>query len=376
MRRASATFSESIEPMVHRVVTVQALSSEWEDGLRLLALLSSAEDKQAVERLRLAGLTNIAWVESTALEVGDVLVPQAAKADGIVLFRESDTHHSLLLTNRCNSYCIMCSQPPTKNNDSWLVNEALDVIRHIRVSPATLGLSGGEPLLLGNDLRTILDALSTHHPDTHVEVLTNGRLLGDSDVGPNLLNGLTAKVTWLVPLYGHADFVHDFVVQTPGAFEETLSGLLTLREFQQSIQLRIVLVQPVLQVLPELCAYIGRNLPFVREVALMACEPIGFALANRTHCEVDLLEWTDAIEQSAKTLRRHQIPFVFMNTPLCALPAALWQNAHKSISDWKQVYAEECASCSVKNQCSGLFAWHEQGWKPTKIRAIVKETHE
>lgn len=376
MRRVEASFCEDVATQVHRVVLADELVCGWEPDLQLLVLVKSEDDKQSVKRLRSAGLHNVGWVTADALEVGDIVVPQPNKGDAIILFRESDLHHSLLLTNRCNSYCIMCSQPPTKHNDDWLVDEALRAIRHIRKSPAVLGLSGGEPLLLDLGLRTILEAIAQHHPQTLVEVLTNGRLLSNPEFSQSLLEGLRVNVSWLVPLYGHANFVHDFVVQTEGAFEETLAGLLTLQQYRQPIQLRIVLVEPVLQVLPNLCTFIGRNLPFVREVALMACEPIGFALANREHCEVDLLDWSNNLEQAARELRRHQVSYLFMNTPLCGLPSNLRSSAHRSISDWKQVYADECKVCNAKSRCSGLFAWHERGWKPTKLRAIVEAGHE
>ena len=158
----------------------------------------------------------------------------------------------------------------------------------------------------------------------------------------------------------------------PGAFDETIGGLLALRERRQAIQLRIVLIEPVLRALPELCRFIAMNLPFVREVALMACEPTGFALANREHCEVDLLDWSAILDRATRELSRRRVPFLFMNTPLCALPEHLWSTAHKSISDWKNVYAAECATCSVKDRCSGLFAWHEKGWKPATIRPILE----
>ena len=39
-----------------------------------------------------------------------------------------------------------------------------------------------------------------------------------------------ARCTWMVPLYGHADFLHDYIVQSPGAFDETIDGLLTLHD--------------------------------------------------------------------------------------------------------------------------------------------------
>jgi len=176
----------------------------------------------------------------------------------------------------------------------------------------------------------------------------------------------------MVPLYGAADFTHDFVVQTHGAFEETLGGLLALQRHRQPVQLRTVLIEPVLKALPELCGFVGRNLPFVREVALMGCEPIGYALANRHQCEVNLNEWHDSLIEGVNLLRRHRLRPVLMNTPLCGLPRELWQYAHQSISDWKRVFVAECANCAVKGECVGLFAWHERGWRPAPIVPILR----
>ena len=102
----------------------------------------------------------------------------------------------------------------------------------------------------------------------------------------------------------------------------------------------------------------------------MASEPIGFALANRELCEVDLQDWTQVLTRAVATFKRYGLPVLFMNTPLCALPMGLRGYAHQSISDWKNVFAAECEHCSAKHQCSGLFAWHERGWKPTRIQPI------
>ena len=324
--------------------------------------------------LRNSGLTNVVGVQSTGLCAGDVIASNGVGSTSTVLYRESDVHHALFLTTRCNSYCLMCSQPPTPGDDSWLIERARQVIRHIGNPPRSLGLTGGEPLLLGQSLRLILDEITLFHPSTQVDVLTNGRLLCDVVLADAVLRRKSAMVSWLVPLYGPVDYTHDFVVQSPGAFDQTIGGLLNLHHHNQPIQLRIVLIEPVLQVLPELCAFIGRNLPFVREVALMACEPTGFALANREHCEVDLQSWGKTLEDGVRTLTRHDIPHIFMNTPLCSIPQSLWGEASQSISDWKNVYAQECSSCTVKSKCCGLFAWHENGWKPTKLKAFGGET--
>lgn len=370
MRRVPATTPHAGDQRVRRVVALHELAGEWVPGLRYFVRVESEEEQARVTAIAAAGAPNVAPIRSPALMAGDVISMHANGREAIVHHRATDHHHSLLLTNRCNSYCLMCSQPPTQQQDAWLVDEAIDVVHHMRESPVALGLSGGEPLLLGPRLREVLDVIARAHPATAVEILTNGRLLAQEDLAEQVLEGIPPGVSWLVPLYGHADFIHDYVVQSSGAFEQTLAGLLSLQEHRQAIQLRVVLIEPVLRILPELCAFVGRNLPFVREVALIAAEPIGFALANREQCEVDLADWGETLCRAARMLDRYCVPFLFMNAPLCGLPRGLWPHAHRSISDWKNVYAEECARCSVRSRCAGLFAWHERGWKPTRIHAI------
>jgi His-Xaa-Ser system radical SAM maturase HxsC len=355
----------------HRVILFDELAQEWQQDLNFLVIVASEDEITRVKELNHLGMENIGWIiHSDDLEVNDVILPVESAAGHIVLYRETDTHHVLQVTNRCNSRCLMCSQPPTVPNDLWMYHEALLTVKHVKNLPPTLGVSGGEPLVLEEKIRDLINFIHERRSDTHVELLTNGRYLANRNISDSIFKDALRNVSWLVPLYGHCDFMHDYVVQSKGAFEETISGLLVLQKNQQAIQLRIVLIRPVLENLQELCDFIGRNLPFIREVSLMACEPIGYALANQEQCFLDLKDWSEVLVASVKILERFRIPIIFMNTPLCSLPNVLHKYAHKSISDWKNVYADECVECEVKEQCCGLFAWHEKGWKPTKIKAI------
>jgi His-Xaa-Ser system radical SAM maturase HxsC len=374
-----------------RTVTCSSLPRIWAPNRRYLIIARSEDDVRVVERITAQGVsglsvatiagvsfpTNLPTValQDEPLYEDDIVAVAPRQQQVHVLLRSRDLHHTVFLTNRCNSLCLMCSQPPSKQDDSWLVQEAKDICRHISVAPQTIGFTGGEPLLLGGQLREILDTYRSLLPDTRFDVLTNGRLFSDPALAQFLLADLD-RVTWMVPLYGHADFLHDFIVQSHGAFDQTISGLLELQAHQQPIQLRIVLIQPILSWLPQLCSFIARNLPFVQEVALMGCEPTGFALANKDLCRVDMGDWASTLEGAVDTLTRYGLQPVLMNLPLCALPRNIRRYAHRSISDWKQTYAEECSKCSAKDDCSGLFAWHERGWKPTKLTAITEENHE
>lgn len=387
MLTASADIKGFAYRTVMRVTGLSAVAGEWTPDLNLLVRVDSATDMEALAQLAKAGVSNLALLTTEPnlfekfdapgvleladpLHEGDVVEVTPGRIGVHVLFRKSDVHHTIFLTNRCNSRCLMCSQPPTRQDDSWLADEAIRVAMHMPVSPRTVGFTGGEPLILGSKLREVIDIFATYHPDTQVDLLTNGRLLADPKLAHDLLHDMQYPITWLVPLYGHADFLHDFVVQAPGAFDQTIAGLLTLHSYGQRIQLRIVLIEPVLRILPELCDFICRNLPFVSEVALMGCEPIGFALANRDTCEVDIREWGKELEASIQRLVRGGLFPVLMNLPLCSIQPELWRYAHQSISDWKRTFVAECDSCMVKNNCAGLFAWHEKGWRPAKIKAI------
>ncbi|WP_417539060.1 His-Xaa-Ser system radical SAM maturase HxsC [Marinobacter sp.] len=375
-----------------RITLLEQLAKEWQADLQFLVCVTEYEEIDKFKTLLHAGLVNVvplfcsnehfeAWDGTAVLEMheafqeGDVVAISEGLNHAQVLIRETDQHHTVFLTNRCNSNCLMCSQPPTPQDDSWLVDEAAQVASHMRASPHLLGFTGGEPLLLGERMREVFDIFMRRHPTTVFDILTNGRLLADKSFAKKLLNSLNRPITWMVPLYGHADFLHDFIVQEHGAFEETLAGLLNLHAWNQAIQLRTVLIRPVLEILPTFCEFIGKNLPFVREVSLMACEPTGFALANPELSDIDLRDWQEVLTLSIKTLERAHVKVILMNAPLCALPPELWKNAHKSISDWKRKFEPECDNCVVKDECSGLFSWYSKEKQAMQVRRIEGVMH-
>ncbi|HCQ5248704.1 TPA: His-Xaa-Ser system radical SAM maturase HxsC [Acinetobacter baumannii] len=374
-------------PQICRVLNLNNLYVEWLPDQSILVPINNIQEVRIFDRYIESGLDNLYPIyssdlmdivgenklfipEGQVLEANDVVAIDLYKKNLNVLLRASDTHHTLFLTNRCNNYCIMCSQPPTKHDDSWLIEQALEIIKHLSYVPMNIGLTGGEPLLLDKNLRLIIDTIHHKFPSTKIDVLTNGRLFSNSEVAELVLSNLETKVNWLIPLYGHADLLHDFVVQQHLAFEETLEGFYVLQNYEQPIQLRIVLVKPVLENLLNLCNYIRSNLPFINEVAFIGCEPIGFALANRELSQVDIKEWWKELENAADILINSKIRFIFMNIPLCCLPENLWDFAALSISDWKNTYDPVCQECDLRGKCCGLFSWYKNGWMPSTIKPI------
>ena len=81
-----------------------------------------------------------------------------------VLWRHTSRQNSILLTERCNHYCLMCSQPPKTGNDDPLLDEAFELIRLLPRGTEEIGFTGGEPTLYGEGLIDLLRLCRNLHP--------------------------------------------------------------------------------------------------------------------------------------------------------------------------------------------------------------------
>lgn len=279
-----------------------------------------------------------------------------------VLYRRGANANTLFVTERCNSQCLMCSQPPREVDDRWRVQELIQLLPLIDSELAVLGVTGGEPTLLGQDLLTLLNAAKHFLPSTRLHVLTNGRSFADPGFA-DLFDDLRGHVTWAIPLYADIARVHDFVVQSDGAFEQTMHGLYNLGERGQSIEIRCVLHAQTVPRVKELARFIYRNLPFVEHIALMGLEPIGFARANMPLLAMEPVDISVRIAPAIGFLHRAGMNVSVYNLPLCSLEPALWPFARKSISDWKNEYAPVCGSCLRRNECCGFFRSTSTDWR-------------
>jgi hypothetical protein len=61
-----------------------------------------------------------------------------------VLYRRSSRHNFFLVTERCNNYCLMCSQPPKSVDDEWSpaqMNVWLALLKASPVWPSPLAMA-------------------------------------------------------------------------------------------------------------------------------------------------------------------------------------------------------------------------------------------
>lgn len=328
-----------------------------EDGLpniRILGVLTTQVNYQC-----LSGERVVFRVPSfDHLENGDIV---SVGADGIIntLYRINSIHNTLLTTERCNSNCLMCSQPPRDRNDIPVLYEVhKQLIPLIPKDCIELGVSGGEPTLMGELFFSLMEQLKHDLPNTELHVLTNGRAFAWNHVAEKLGQVNNPRLMLGIPLYSDYYQVHDYIVQAENAFYQTILGLHNLSRYGQRLEVRIVLHKQSIPRLTKLSKYIYKNLPFVEHVAFMGLEHIGYTPKNIEKLWIDPFDYQEELLESVEYLANNGMHVSIYNTPLCVLPDRIWKYARKSISDWKNDYLTECKNCAVIKDCGGLFTWN------------------
>lgn len=292
---------------------------------------------------------------SDHLDDGDVVV---LSPSGYVrtLYKQRSPHNAIFTTDRCNSFCLMCSQPPRAIDDRDRIYEHLRLIELIDPPPRELGITGGEPTLLGHDLLRIIAACKEKLPTTALHLLSNGRHFRYSAFARELAAVEHPDLVVGIPVYSDIDYVHDHVVQARGAFDETILGLCHLAQHGMRVEIRVVVHRLTYSRLPQLAEFIYRNLTFADHVALMGLEPIGLAVPNLDSLWIDPCDYREELRKATLYLASRGMAVSIYNHQLCTVPEDLWSFCRKSISDWKNEYLPQCVACGVRDACGGFFS--------------------
>jgi His-Xaa-Ser system radical SAM maturase HxsC len=277
--------------------------------------------------------------------------------DGFVrtLYRRDSPHNFILFTDQCNSYCLMCSQPPKPVDDSDRLWEHYRLVELIDPLTPSLGVTGGEPTLFRDEFLKFIAYGKERLPTTALHILTNGRMFYYRRFAEKLGTIAHPDLMLGIPLYSDTDSEHDFIVQAKGAFDETVIGLHHLARYNVPIEIRVVIHQQTYKRLPHLANFIARNFPFAAHVALMGLEHMGFTNQNMHQLWIDPHDYQPELTTAIETLSWSGLQVSVYNHQLCVLEPKLWPVARKSISDWKNSYAEECRDCMQQGQCGGFF---------------------
>lgn len=338
------------DPLIVRLRSTDAPDSYSAEGHD--AVLQSWEDGLA--EYDAGGISvSVRLADPEAVD-GDILLIPPHSRTAHRLIRAGSDHNTLLVTERCDQLCVMCSQPPKTQHfdlfDSFF--EACRIAPHGQY----IGISGGEPMLLKERLFDFLTRLAVLRPDLRFHVLTNGQHFSDDDMAVVEALG-PARVLWGIPLYSASPADHDRIVGKDGAYDILVDSLARLTRAGASIELRTVVMRSNVEALPRLAQYISTRLPALQVWAIMQMERIGYGRLNwdREFCDtsLDFAPVGTALDIASA----RGVPVSLYNFPLCTVPPIWRDHAMASISDWKRKYVEKCKTCTKQPLCSGFFEW-------------------
>lgn len=288
---------------------------------------------------------------------GDIVVVNN-QGEVIFVYEIASNHNAIMATESCNHRCIMCPQPPiVQEKDKTPFN--LKLISLFDKGTEEIGITGGEPTLIGDNLFVLIKHIQKELPKAAISILSNGVRFADKEFAMKLAKCHHHDLQIDIPLFSDIAVEHNRIVGAK-TFYKTIQGLYNLALFRQRIGLRIVVHKQTYKRLPQFADFIYHNFPFVVQVAFMQMETTGLAKENFDELWIDPYDYNSELREAVLLLAdRGMKPYIY-NAQLCVLPEDIRCYVQQSISDWKDIYLSECEECLLKGQCAGFFASNKE----------------
>lgn len=274
-----------------------------------------------------------------------------------VLYRDDSEDNAIVVTNQCNSNCIMCPDSDvvrnTKENPD--IKKLLEQVKCIPDDTSHITITGGEPGLLRENLLNLLEECKIDLPNTEFLLLTNGRIFADKNFTEEIEKVIPENIRVAIPIYADNEKLHDGITRAKGSFKQAVLGIKRLIENNIDVEIRIVVLKKNYQYLEEIAKFIVQEFPEAKIVNIMALEMTGNAYKNREQVWINFKEVKEYLYKACITIIKAGIIVNLYNFPLCNLDERLYSIAHKSITDYKIRYKEQCEECLAKENCGGFF---------------------
>jgi His-Xaa-Ser system radical SAM maturase HxsC len=269
--------------------------------------------------------------------------------------READS--TLFMGARCNSNCIMCpaGDAERRKGFSYTREQLLTYIDYLPDDLEYLIITGGEPTMNSSLFIEALNAVKEKFFSTQILLLTNGRSLSVKQFFEKVMDVKPNRMRIAIPIHSDNPTIHDSITRVPGSLEQTLLGVARLMATDVNVEIRIVVTKANCEHLLDIAKLVVSRFPKVFCVNFIGLEPRGNCALNFKQVYIDHRESFLKSKAAIDYLVVHGIDVGLYNYPLCAIDREYWPIAAKSISQYKNEYAEKCDMCAVKSICGGFF---------------------
>ena len=287
-------------------------------------------------------------------------------------YDDASDDNCLLITNGCNSNCIMCPSPESsrKNHRTTNIEHLITLAEHIPSDAKHLTITGGEPFLIGDSIFSYIGLLKSRFAYTEFLFLTNGRIFSINKYADMLKKSIPTYSLVAIPIHGSCASIHDSITRVHSSFEQTKSGIKNLLKRGISVELRLVVSKLNVDDFDNISKLIIKEFKGIQYVSIIAMEMTGSARINKDIVWIPYKEAFSRIESSIRRLIRNGIDVMLYNFPLCTVNSSFWVLCKKSISKNKIRFTEECNSCKYRKDCGGVFAGTYQ-FEKDELKAIL-----
>lgn len=341
-------------------------------------VVSLALDETALRQLAFDNLPSIHiendylvfYPEKVKLKISKENIEKIKNCDNYDVFTISDagqvylyynnesSDNVILVTNKCNSNCIMCPTPESvrKTENETNIDVILQAIKHMPDDAEHITITGGEPFLAGEDIFKIFSALKYKMYRTRFLLLTNGRALSYKPFFEKFKETVPNNTLVGIPLHGYDAETHDYITQSKGGFWQTFYGIKNLFSYNQSVEIRMVVSKLNYKYIDKISDLIIEEFPSVETVKIMGLEMTGNAYKNRENVWLSYPEAFQYSKNAINKLINRGIDVQLYNFPLCAVDKEYHKICARSITDYKVRYGSVCNECVLKDACGGVFA--------------------
>lgn len=274
-----------------------------------------------------------------------------------ILYRDDSEDNVIVVTNQCNSNCIMCPDSDIVRNtrENPDIKKLIEQVKCIPDDTKHITITGGEPGLLKKNLLKLLEECKNCLPNTEFLLLTNGRVFSNTEFTDEMKKVIPNNIRIAIPIYANNALLHDKITRAEGSFKQSIIGIKKLIERNIDVEIRIVVLKKNYKNLEQIANFITKEIPQVKMVNIMALEMTGNAYKNREQVWINFEETRDYLYKACIIIIKAGIITNLYNFPLCNLDKRLYSIARKSITDYKIRYKEQCEECLAKESCGGFF---------------------